>query len=118
MNITYLQNQKREIELTTALEQITGTLRNDPKIKKIILFGSLAGGKIGITSDLDLLVVKDTDKPFLTRLREIMEQLNPRVAVDILVYTPKEFEVMQSEPNSFIKGILKNGRVVYEKKQG
>jgi predicted nucleotidyltransferase len=116
MSVIYLQNSERKKVLTAALEQIIDTLEKDPDVKKIILFGSLAEGKIGIKSDLDLLVIKDTDKPFLTRLREIMQQLNPCVAVDILVYTPEEFREMQSEPNSFIRDVLQKGRVVYAKK--
>lgn len=115
MSVIYLGNHERTSKLVAGLKHVTNTLQKNPDVKKIILFGSLAGGKVGIKSDLDLLVIQDTDKPFLTRAREIMQQLNPRVAVDILVYTPEEFEKMQYEPNSFIKNIMKKGRVVYEK---
>jgi hypothetical protein len=61
------------------------------------------------------LVIQDTDKTFLTRSRVLMQQLNPCVAVDILVYTPEEFAKMQNKPNSFVRNILGKRRVVYGK---
>ena len=115
MSVIYLGNRERTSELAAGLKQVIDTLHKNPDVKKIILFGSLASGEVGIKSDLDLLVIQDTDKPFLTRSRMIMQQLNPCVAIDILVYTPEEFMKMQNEPNSFIRNILRKGRVVYEK---
>ncbi|HOL17133.1 MAG TPA: nucleotidyltransferase domain-containing protein [Bacillota bacterium] len=115
MNVIYLGNQERKKKLAAELERITGALQKNPTVKKVILFGSLAGGQVGIKSDLDLLVIQDTDKPFLSRSIDLMQQFNPSVAVDLLVYTPQEFAEMQKKPDSLIRDILKNGRVVYEK---
>lgn len=44
-----------------------------------------------------------------------MQQLNPCVAVDILVYTPEEFAKMQNKPNSFVRNILGKRRLFMEK---
>jgi predicted nucleotidyltransferase len=85
-------------------------------VEKIILFGSLVTEDIHKTSDIDLIVIKKTDKKFLDRLDEFYSKLNPKVAIDIFVYTPEEFKEMK-ENNSFIKWALKEGVVVYEKKQ-
>ncbi len=79
---------------------------------KIILFGSYARGHVSRTTDIDLLVVKDTKKPFSERLSEVYDKIIPTVAADILVYTPDELDNM-SEWNSFIKKILKEGKVIY-----
>lgn len=116
MSVIYLGNHERKKELAAELERITGALQKNPTVEKVILFGSLAGGQVGIKSDLDLLVIQNTDKTFLSRSMEMMLQLNPSVAVDFLVYTPEEFAKMQEKPGSFIRDILKNGRIVYEKK--
>lgn len=116
MNVIYLGNHERKHELTVEFKRAISTLQKNPAVEKIILFGSLANGLISMKSDLDLLIIKKTNKPFLTRAMEIMQLLNPGIAIDILVYTPEEFAEMQEKPNSFIKNILENGRIVYEKK--
>ena len=60
--------------------------------------------------------IKKTDKKFPDRLDEFYDHLKPRVAVDILVYTPEEFEKMKRS-NQFIRHALKNGRILYEKQR-
>lgn len=87
----------------------------DPE--KIILFGSAARGDIDSYSDLDFAVIKKTDKRFLQRLAEVVEFLRPNLgSVDILVYTPEEFEKMKEAENPFIEQVLKDGKVIYEKR--
>uniref|UniRef100_A0A7V5XGE8 Nucleotidyltransferase domain-containing protein n=1 Tax=Thermodesulfobacterium geofontis TaxID=1295609 RepID=A0A7V5XGE8_9BACT len=85
-------------------------------VEKIILFGSLISGDVHQTSDIDLIVIKKTDKKFLDRVDEFYDRLNPKVAIDIFVYTPEEFEEIK-ENNLFIKKALKEGIILYEKKQ-
>ena len=81
--------------------------------QKIILFGSLARGAAGRTSDLDLIVIYDTDLPFAARLDRFYSALAPRVALDLLVYTPREWERM-SVSNPFVRQVLREGQVLYE----
>lgn len=118
MNIIYWGDPERKNQLFSELARITVILQNDPAVKKVLLFGSLAEGRVGMKSDLDLLIIQDTDKPFLLRSVELMESLSPEIAVDLLVYTPKEFRDMQKKPSPFLREILKNGRIVYEKRSG
>lgn len=80
--------------------------------EKIILFGSLAQGRVGRTTDIDLLVVKKTNASFSKRLSEVYSNVVPKVAVDMLVYTPDELDSM-SKWNIFIRKILKEGKVIY-----
>lgn len=81
-------------------------------VQRVILFGSLAWGDTGLVSDLDLLMVWDTPLDFLTRTVELYRRLQPRVAADLLVYTPAEMTRMTTRP--FIRHILEEGRVLYE----
>jgi predicted nucleotidyltransferase len=76
------------------------------KPEKIILFGSAALGDADEYSDIDLIVIKDTDKPFLQRLAEAASFISPYISVDLLVYTPKEIEAMIEEENPFIQQAL------------
>jgi predicted nucleotidyltransferase len=82
-------------------------------VKKIILFGSLAKGNIHKGSDIDLIIVKETDKRFVDRLEELYSLISPKVAMDIFVYTPEEFEKMAKE-GGFISTALREGKVLYE----
>lgn len=75
-----------------------------------MLFGSFASGEISSSSDIDLIVVKKTDKRFLDRLDEFYEDTD--VAMDILVYTPEEFE--QIRRRSFIKKAFEEGIIIHE----
>jgi len=83
---------------------------------KIILFGSLANGNVHEYSDIDLIViVKESEKSFYERLEEIIQITMPKVATDILVYTPSEFNSIQER--LFIKEeVLKKGQVIYSAK--
>lgn len=83
--------------------------------EKVIVFGSLATGDIHAWSDIDLLVVELTDLPFIQRLHQIRELLQPTIATDILVYTPEELEKMRLERPFVREEILKKGRIVYER---
>jgi predicted nucleotidyltransferase len=102
------REQKLQAELGRIINKIDRTA-----IYKMILFGSLARGDVGLASDIDLIIVKETKEPFLRRLEAIYQDIEPNIAIDILVYTPEEFSEM-SQWSSFIKRVLKEGRVLYE----
>jgi predicted nucleotidyltransferase len=83
--------------------------------EKVLLFGSMATGHIKEWSDLDLVIIKDTDKRFLNRSKEVMQLLRPKVGVDILVYTPAEFAQLSQERAFVQEEIVKKGKVLYER---
>jgi len=83
--------------------------------QKIILFGSLAKGKVRSNTDIDLLVIKETYRPYNDRLREIVDICDYDVGVDFLVYNPEEFKEL-SRTNAFVRNeIIRNGEVIYDK---
>jgi len=100
----------RKEELEAELRKIVSRLRQDRNVKLILLFGSLARGEVGEGSDLDLIVVKETEKKFLDRLEEFYREAG--IAMDILVYTPGEFEEMRNR--NFIKKAIEEGIILYE----
>ena len=80
-----------------------------------MLFGSLATGDTDTWSDIDLVIVKETDKRFLDRIKEMMQLLQPQVGVDVLVYTPAEFARLSQE-RAFVRDeIVGRGKVLYER---
>jgi predicted nucleotidyltransferase len=84
---------------------------------KIILFGSYCTDQVGEWSDLDLVIVKETQAAFLDRTRRVLELLKPQVGVDVLVYTPQEFEQLSRERAFVRQEIVAKGKVVYERGQ-
>ena len=94
-------------------EQIVSAFKSfDPE--RIILFGSRARRDWDEESDFDLIVVYRTAKPFLDRLRELYLSWNIPKGVDILAYTPEEFERMVRE-SSFVQDAVQEGELLYER---
>ncbi len=85
--------------------------------EKIILFGSCAIGEVDEFSDIDLVVIKNTEKRFLKRLIEASGLIDLEIdKVDVFVYTPEEWERMIKLENLFALEVSKNGRLLYEKR--
>ena len=83
---------------------------------KIILFGSVAKNMTDRSSDIDLLIIKQTVVPQRFRGVEVVEHLEKfPVKFDLLFYTPRELEDAQRHPYSFISSILKKSEILYEK---
>ena len=81
---------------------------------KVILFGSAVGQEIDEWSDLDLFIVKETDKRFIEKSIEVARILQPRIATDVVVYTPTEFAEAIERNDFFIsEEILSKGRELY-----
>ena len=82
--------------------------------EKIILFGAYAYGKPTVDSDVDLLVIMETDKERSDRTWEVARLLIPRpFPVDILVRTPAEIQQAFAKGDFFIKEIVTQGKVLY-----
>jgi len=80
---------------------------------KVILFGSLARQEISLFSDIDLLVLFDGERSSRDLGRWLYQNLDTGEAVDILAYNTRSFDAMRQRP--FIKHILAEGKVLYEK---
>jgi len=83
------------------------------QVEKISIFGSHAKNKPDLFTDLDILIIMRTERPFLERLKEIYSLLSLPVDSDILCYTPEEFEALKGR--RFFREILKKEVVLYEK---
>jgi predicted nucleotidyltransferase len=81
---------------------------------KIILFGSSVRGHQDAFSDVDLIVVYSTQKAFMSRLRDLYETWDIPKAVDILAYTPEEFQEMLKH-SYFVQCAVNEGCVIYER---
>ena len=77
-----------------------------------LLFESYTRGTETEHSDLDVIFVEETDKPFLKRLDPYFSPLSDLMngGVDVFVYTPDEFIKMQK--GFFIQRAMKEGVVI------
>jgi predicted nucleotidyltransferase len=100
--------------LQTELDRYLNLLIEHVVPEKVILFGSLASDQARVWSDIDLVIVVDTEARFLDRSKSVLRLLQPRVGVDVLVYTPQEFERLCRERLFFQEEIVEKGRVLYE----
>jgi predicted nucleotidyltransferase len=107
--VTKLQFQKH-------LQRVTKIIVDKYQPERIILFGSAAGGNIYEDSDADLAVIKKTNKNFYDRIGEVSELVPHGIPLDILVYTPEEFEQMRTDKYGYFvrDEILAKGKVLYE----
>lgn len=85
-------------DLEKASRSILRQLSAMPEVEKVFLFGSYAAGRRDLFTDLDLLVVMDTPKNFITRTTELYRKIQSGVDLDMLVYTPEEFEQQKNKP--------------------
>ncbi len=107
--------RRRRALLQSELETYRERLVREYRPEQIWIFGSLAFGETTDWSDIDLLIVKETDVRFLDRTKEVLQLLRPRVGMDILVYTPSEFDQLCRERPFFRREILGKGRILYER---
>lgn len=113
MGYRVLNREKRRELLEAELKRAIDVFKKRG-VEKIILFGSFGRGEVGARSDIDLIVVEKTEKPFLERLDEVYRAIVPRVSMDILVYTPEELEELEKR-SSFVRQALREGRILYAK---
>jgi len=110
--------EQRGLRLEEELARIMNILIREYTPEKLILFGSAAQGEIHEWSDLDLVVVKRTDKPLLERIEEVLQLVRPKVGLDVLVYTPEEMDDLIAERRVFVLDeIIYKGAVAYERRQ-
>ncbi len=109
--------EQRGLRLEQELRRIMEILIREHEPEKLILFGSAAQGEIHEWSDLDLVVIKRTDKPLLERIEEVLRLVRPKVGLDVLVYTPEEMEDLIAERRVFVLDeIIYKGAVAYERR--
>lgn len=104
---------KRNLE--NELKRILDILVFQYKPSKVIIFGSLANNNISMESDIDLLIVKNTDKRYWERIDDVLHLIHPQENVDIFVLTPQEVEENFKKGNHYLKEIIESGRVVHER---
>lgn len=113
MNAMRLEKMQTRKRLLKQVDLVKDQIIDKIKPQKIILFGSLARNEEGMGSDIDLMVIKDSEKSFKARMNELYDAVDSDEAVDMFFYTNAELDSMKGW-SSFIRKALSEGTVLYE----
>lgn len=80
----------RRQQLEAEFLRIAGSMRQ-LGAERFWLTGDLARNDIGPDSELELLIVHETEQPFHRRSDFFQTHLRPQVGTTFIVYTPEEF---------------------------
>ncbi len=111
-----MPQKNRTTEAKKILNNIVTRLRQDYDPEQIILFGSYAYGNPTDESDIDLLIVKDTNESVLerwVRVRKMVSELRTGFAFSPIIVTPSELETRLGKCDSFFEEIVKRGKKLY-----
>ncbi|MFH1564168.1 MAG: nucleotidyltransferase domain-containing protein [Nitrospirota bacterium] len=106
----------KDKEIRKIINQITEEIKREYQPERIILFGSYAYGEPSSNSDLDLFIIKETDKERRDRFVEVKRLVyDPKrnIVFSPLVYTPAEVEERLSLGDDFVNEILEKGEMLY-----
>lgn len=99
-----------QAQIDTVVQRIVENVNPE----KIILFGSYAEGNPNENSDLDILIIKETDMPRYKRNSEVKKYLRGlKIPIDVVVYSQKEIDEWKNVKTSFVNNVLEKGKVLY-----
>ena len=109
----------QDTDRQAVIEHIVEAIKEGYSPQRVILFGSCVSGKTHQDSDIDLLIVKDTDRPFFQRLAEVRRLVsNARKGYPFepIVITQKELQQRLENGDQFLGQIVAEGRILYAQK--
>lgn len=101
-------------EIRRQLEDLIRRILEDLPATKVILHGSFATERVHQRSDVDIIVVADVPERFFDRADRVHALNEDRLPIEVLCYTPDEFERMLTEKGSLVARAVATG-CVYER---
>ncbi len=105
---------KRKRIPTAAIDSVVQQIIEKFHPLRIILFGSYAYGKPRPDSDVDLLVIMNTQLRESEQAIQILQQLEFLFGLDLLVITPQRLSQRLEWGDSFLREVIDQGKVLYE----
>ncbi|MEM3891678.1 MAG: nucleotidyltransferase domain-containing protein [Nitrososphaerales archaeon] len=98
-----------------AVERYVKKLIRRIKPRAIILYGSVARGRQGVGSDIDILVISEhLPSNFLERLKTLFELNNSTAPIEAVAYTPQEFQHMTVKTHLTALSAFEEGMILYD----
>jgi len=111
-----MTHSKLKNDFEKEVNNIANQIKEKYKPDKIILFGSSAKGNVTENSDIDMLIIKDTNKRRVERIREVLSIVDYDIPFEPVVFTNEELRKRLALNDFFIKNILKEGKILYGQK--
>jgi len=99
--------------LEKEIKKFISKVKLELKPEKIILFGSRAKGDYWKRSDYDFIIVSPKFKGmyWLKRISKVIRLWDALADIDVLAYTPKEFED-KKKTSSVVRNAFKHGKLI------
>ena len=81
-------------------------------VLRMYLTGDFAAGRVQPDTELELVIVQETDQPFHRRADFFVSHVRPRLGTRFIVYTPREFEDLESR-DSVIRQAMSSGELLH-----
>lgn len=103
-----------ENNIQAEIDRILSLIATDDSVDRVFLFGS-ASRPVDLHegSDIDLCIVQKTDLRFYDRLAAWIDRLEPRIGLDLVVYTPEEFRQLMKDRHFVRSEVVAKGKEVY-----
>lgn len=111
--MTQLATAEQPLEIISRLSPIVNQIVEKFHPAQVILFGSQARQDTHQDSDIDLLVVMETNKKNAAQEVEILRALNYQSNLDLIVRTPEKLQERLKLGDSFLRDIVAEGIVLY-----
>ncbi|MDR2616967.1 MAG: nucleotidyltransferase domain-containing protein [Endomicrobium sp.] len=111
-------------EVEEYLEKVIAKLKSRVSPYKIVLFGSYAKGEVKPDSDIDLMVILDSDylpkgyddmMRIQTGVRDIIRYDRYKYDMDLKVFTRAEYKKLKDRDSFFVWEVERTGETIYEK---
>lgn len=103
-----------KVDSAPQLDEIVARLVAAFKPRRVVLFGSWAAGTATADSDVDLLVIAESDEPVHVRMARAQRALRGlTVPVDVFVHTPDEVARFGQWLSHTVAIALREGRELY-----
>lgn len=101
---------------TQQLNSIVQTITRETNPEQVVLFGSQIWGTPHPDSDIDLLVVANTNgkMEYLRKIRQALFGHN-FPPIDLITYSAQEIKQRIIQGDSFLADIMNRGKTVYER---
>lgn len=87
----------RRVKLDAAVRKLQARLGRFHGVRGALVFGSYARGDVGPESDLDIIVVRETELPQRERDDDLRGALGLGVPYDLITLTPEQYERLPRE---------------------
>ena len=107
-----MKNNSGKKIVRNKIDAIAGLLYKKYHANKVILFGSYAYGKPHECSDIDLLIIKETNDRSIDRIvdvKRLVRKLREGIPFSPIVITPTELDNRLKIGDQFIEEILERG---------